>query len=71
MKLTGSAQMGKGVKTMRLINADKLMEVVMATCLKEEMDIGGPIEGMSIVLDRIYNAPTVNTVRTEKGEKSE
>ena len=56
---------------MRLINADKLMEVVMATCLKEEMDIGGPIEGMSIVLDRIYNAPTVGAALTEKGEKNE
>lgn len=44
---------------MRLIDADKLMEVVMATCLKE-MDVDSPIEGMSIVLDKIYKAPTVD-----------
>lgn len=50
---------------MKLINADKLMEVVMATCLKEIDILGGPVEGMSIVMDRIYNAPTV------KGEKNE
>ena len=44
-----------------MIDADKLMEVVMATCLKE-MDVDSPIEGMSIVLDRIYNASTVDAV---------
>lgn len=49
---------------MRLINADKLMGVMMATCLKE-MDVDSPIKGMSIVLDKIYNAPTVNIVELE------
>lgn len=53
---------------MKLINADKLMEVMMATCLKETMDVGGPIEGMSIVLDRIYNAPTVNAAKVVRCE---
>ena len=43
----------------RFIDADKLMEVVMATCVKE-MDVDSPIEGMSIVLDKIYKAPTVD-----------
>lgn len=55
---------------MRLINADKLTEVVTANFLKE-MNIGGPIEGMSIVLDKIYNAPTINAVQMEKGGKNE
>jgi hypothetical protein len=56
---------------MRLINADKLMEVVMTTCLNEIDILGGPVEGMSIALDRIYDAPTVNAVRMEKGGKNE
>lgn len=56
---------------MKLINTDKLMEVVMTTCLKEIDILGGPVEGMSIALDKIYNAPTVNAVRMEKGEKNE
>ena len=43
---------------MKLIDRDKAMEVVMATCLKE-MDIDS-IKGMIIALNRIYNAPTVN-----------
>ena len=55
---------------MRLINADKLREVMMITCLKE-IDVDSPIDGMSIVLDRIYNAPTMDAVRMEKGEKNE
>ena len=55
---------------MKLINADKLMEVVMATYL-ERWDLAGAAEGMSIVLDRIYNAPTMNAMRMEKGEKNE
>ena len=55
---------------MRLINADKLMEVMMATCVKE-MDIDSPIVGMSVVLDKIYKAPTVDAVRMEKGGKNE
>lgn len=57
-------------KKMRLINADKLREVMMITCLKE-IDVDSPIDGMSIVLDRIYNAPTMDAVRMEKGEKNE
>ena len=55
---------------MKLINADKLMEVVMATYL-ERWDLAGAAEGMSIVLDRIYNASTMNAMRMEKGEKNE
>ena len=55
---------------MKLIDRDKVMEVVMANFLKE-MVIGGPIEGMSIVLDKIYNAPTINAIRMEKGGKNE
>ena len=55
---------------MKLIDRDKVMEVVMANFLKE-MVIGGPIEGMSIVLDKIYNAPTINAILMEKGGKNE
>ena len=50
---------------MRLIDADKLMEVMMTTCLKEIDNIDGPIGGMIIAMDKIYHAPTV------KGEKNE
>ena len=45
----------------RLIYADKLMEVVMATCLKE-MDVDSPIKGMIVALGKIYKASTVDAV---------
>lgn len=43
---------------MKLIDKDKVMGVMMTICLKE-MDVD-TIKGMIIVLDRIYNAPTMN-----------
>lgn len=60
----------KGVKKMRLIDADKLMKAMMTACLKE-MDVDSPIKGMSIVLDRIYNAPIVDAVQMERGGRNE
>lgn len=57
---------------MKLINADKLREVMMATYL-ERWNLASAAEGMAIVLDRVYNAPTVNAaqmVRCEDCNKS-
>lgn len=49
---------------MRLIDAEEL-DVVSFTCPKG-MDIDSFIEGMGAVLDRIYDAPTVEeTIRCE------
>ena len=49
---------------MRLIDAEEL-DVVSFTCPKE-MDIDSFIAGMGAVLDRIYEAPTVQeTIRCE------
>ena len=42
---------------MRLIDADAVVAMT-ATCPKE-MDIDSFIEGMGVVLDRVYDAPTV------------
>lgn len=46
---------------MRLIDADAVVAMT-ATCPKE-MDIDSFIEGMGVVLDRVYDAPTVDAVR--------
>ena len=51
---------------MRLIDADKLMEVVKTNYLKGIID--SPIKGMSIALDRIYDAPTVGADGERKTE---
>lgn len=49
---------------MRLIDADSAVAMT-ATCPKG-MDIDSYIEGMCVVLDRIYEAPTVQeTIRCE------
>ena len=45
---------------MRLIDADAF--AMTATCPKE-MDIDSFIEGMGVVLDRIYEAPAVDAVQ--------
>lgn len=44
----------------RLIDADTVVAMT-ATCPKE-MDIDSFIEGMGVVLDRVYDAPTVDAV---------
>lgn len=46
---------------MRLIDADAVVAMT-ATCPKE-MDIDSFIEGMGVVLDRVYDAPTVDAVQ--------
>ena len=46
---------------MRLIDADAV-GAMTATCPKE-MDIDSFIEGMGVVLDRVYDAPTVDAVQ--------
>ena len=51
---------------MRLIDADAVVAMT-ATCPKE-MDIDSFIEGMGVVLDRIYEAPTVDAVTVVRCE---
>lgn len=46
---------------MRLIDADAVVAMT-ATCPKE-MDIDSFIDGMGVVLDRVYDAPTVDAVQ--------
>ena len=50
---------------MRLIDADSAVAMT-ATCPKG-MDIDSYIEGMCVVLDRIYEAPTVDAVPVVHG----
>ena len=45
---------------MRLIDADTAV-VMTATC-PQEMDIDSFIAGMNVVLDKIYEAPTIDAV---------
>ena len=50
---------------MRLIDVDAVT-LMTATCPKE-MDIDSFIEWMGVVLDRVYDAPTVDAVPVKHG----
>ena len=55
--------------TVRLIDADAVVAMT-ATCPKE-MDTDSFIEGMGVVLDRVYDAPTVDAVPIVHGHWTE